>query len=83
MPSLKKLSSFFIVCLLSGCSYFYGDNQVIMNRDTDYLSAKSIPPLKIPPGMSSKTISAEYPVSEREYPASTVKPDLTPPYLNG
>lgn len=72
------ISSMFIV---SGCSYLYGENGVIHNRDTTYLKARSIPPLTIPPGISSSTIHQEYPVPERSYPASAQKVSLVPPGL--
>ena len=78
-----KLGSLTIVMLaLTACSHFQGDHSVIQNRDTDYLKAKSVPPLNIPPGLSSSTITAHYPVSDREYPGSLTPVDLTPPELN-
>jgi uncharacterized lipoprotein len=67
---------------LASCSYIYGENGVIKNRDTDYLRATSIPPLKIPPGLSSSSIQSYYPISEREYPSPGQKVNLTPPELN-
>ncbi len=70
-----------VVCLTS-CSRFYNSQNVIQNRETDYLKAKSVPPLSIPPGLSSSTITAHYPVSDREYPGSNMPVDLTPPELN-
>jgi uncharacterized lipoprotein len=79
--SLKKISLIVIV-LLAGCSSFRGNQSIIQNRDTDYLKAKSVPPLKIPPGMNSSTITAHYPVSDRAYPQGTAPMDLTPPGLN-
>jgi uncharacterized lipoprotein len=82
MYKIKIIAISWLVLFLSGCSYIYGNNGVIINRNTDYLKARSIPPLKIPPGISSSTIHAEYPVPERSYPGSMTRPDLTPPYLN-
>ena len=82
MYYLKKIiTTFFIVIFVSGCSYL-GEKSIIANRDTDYLKAKNIPPLKIPPGLSSSTIQAHYPVSEKEDNKNTIKPNLTPPELN-
>jgi hypothetical protein len=60
----------------------YGDQGVIRNRDTEYLKAQSIPPLKIPPGLSSSTMTAHYPVSDKPYPNGEVKVKLIPPGLN-
>lgn len=71
-----------LLLLLSGCSYLYGDKGIVRNRETDYLNAKSIPPLQIPPGLSSSTIQAHYPVPDRNYPDSAKKINLEPPLLN-
>lgn len=71
-----------IMTCITSCSKFYSSQNVIQNRETDYLKAKTVPPLRIPPGMSSSTISAHYPVSDNEYPSSTVPVNLTPPELN-
>lgn len=67
---------------LTGCSFFYGERGIIQNRDNDYLKAKTSAPLQIPPGLSSSTIEAHYPVSERDYPESLKKVDLIPPDLH-
>ncbi len=78
----KILLALCIVASLTSCSKFYDNQNVIQNRETDYLKAKSTPPLRIPPGLSSSTISAHYPVSDTEYPGSNVQVNLTPPELN-
>jgi uncharacterized lipoprotein len=65
---------------LTSCTYIYGDQGVIPDRDTDYLKAKSVPPLKIPPGFSSDTIQAYYPIPERTT-ENLQKPNLIPPEL--
>lgn len=82
MYQITKIAAILSALALTSCSYIYGNNGVIVNRNTDYLKARSIPPLKIPPGLSSSTIHAEYPVPERQYPGSMTRPDLTPPYIN-
>ena len=69
------------VLLLSGCSYFYGDNGIIHNRDTEYLSARTTPPLIIPHGLSSSTIETHYPVSDRNDPENLKQLNLVPPEL--
>ncbi|GEM_PF-1799502 len=66
---------------LTSCSAIYGNKGVIQNRDTDYLYARSIPPMQVPPGLSSSQIQAHYPVSDRYYPTATCRLDLTPPEL--
>lgn len=82
MRHLNKILLIMCIALLTGCSHFHSDQSVIQNRDTDYLKAQSVPPLRIPPGLSSSTITAHYPVSDREYPGSNIPVDLTPPELN-
>ena len=70
-----------IVICLTSCSSFYNNQNIIQNRETDYLKAKSVPPLRIPPGLSSSTITPHYPASDRAYPSSNIPVDLTPPEL--
>lgn len=76
----KKISLLALLLALTGCGYFYGENGMVRNRELDYQRARSIPPLRIPPGLSSSTITAHYPVSEKNYTHHT-KVDLTPPEL--
>lgn len=75
-----KLICLLLLLVLTSCSTVKKTG-IIQNRGTDYLKAHSIPPLRIPPGLSSSTIKANYPVSERDYPESTKVVDLTPPEL--
>lgn len=82
MRQIKTLFLLLSVLVTTSCSYIYGDTGIIKNRDTDYLKAESAPPLKIPPGLSSSTIQAHYPVSDRDYPGSHNKISLIPPELN-
>ena len=77
-----RLLSLTSLLLLTSCSHLYGDKGVIKNRENDYLQAKSVPPLQIPPGLSSSSIHAYYPIPERQYPVSAQRVDLTPPELN-
>lgn len=69
-----------LLCLTS-CSSFYKSQNVIQNRETDYLNAQSIPPLKIPSGLSSSSIDPHYPAPTRTYPNNHIPVDLTPPEL--
>lgn len=71
------LSSLF---LLSACSYF-SKSPTISLRNKAYLSASSIPPINIPPGLSSKAFENQYPVSDRQYPSSEKTISLVPPGL--
>lgn len=75
------LTFFFVLILLSGCSSLHTDN-IIQNRDKEYLKARTTPPIKIPPGMSSSSIQALYPIPDRYYPENLKHVDLTPPDLN-
>lgn len=79
---LKQMVILFFLLYSCGCAYFYGDKGVIKNRDTDYLKAQSIPPLRIPPGLSSSTMEPHYPVSDQSYPTGTRRIGLVPPELN-
>lgn len=66
---------------LSGCMYIPRP-AFIQNRDAHYLSATSIPPLKIPPGLSSHAFHNFYPIPTRVYPESAKSVSLIPPELN-
>jgi uncharacterized lipoprotein len=85
MHFTKKLFIASMLLSLSACSYIYSDNGIISNRETTYLKSKSVPPLQIPPGLSSSTIHEEYPIPDRNYPESAKKVSLVPPelYRNG
>jgi uncharacterized lipoprotein len=61
------------------CSYIPGTS-IFQKREKDYLNARSIPPLKIPPGLSSDTIQNYYPVTYRERPPQG-DVNITPPGL--
>ncbi len=81
---LRFLKIFSVVSLLFSlisCSYVQNSG-LVPNRETEYLKAQSSPPLNIPPGLSSSTIEAHYPVSERVYAESAKKAELTPPELS-
>jgi uncharacterized lipoprotein len=65
---------------LAGCSYFSPSNST-PSRDASYLHARSVPPLRTPPGISSSSFHNEYPVSDRQYPESALKVSMTPPGL--
>jgi len=77
--SFKKTFILSSILMLTACTF--SNHNVIANRDTAYLSAKSVPPLQIPPGLASSTIQAEYPVSDRQYPESAKHVSLIPPDL--
>lgn len=63
----KRLLLLLLPISLTGCTYI-PKSSVFANRENAYLAAKSIPPLKIPPGLSSSAFHNYYPVSDRDYP---------------
>ncbi|HVE44360.1 MAG TPA: hypothetical protein VNC84_04415 [Gammaproteobacteria bacterium] len=67
--------------LLSGCSYF-SSHHVFENRNKHYLKEQSIPPLRIPPGISSDAFNNEYPVSSRQYSHAATDVSIKPPGLS-
>lgn len=81
MQVIKKLVLASLVLALSACSHIYGENGVITSRDTTYLKARTTPPLRIPPGLSSSTIHEDYPIPERNYPVNAQNVSLVPPGL--
>lgn len=66
--------------VLAGCNHIYKPT-FMKNRETEYLTAKSIPPFKAPPGISTSAFHNAYPVSDRQYGIPPGKLDLTPPNL--
>ncbi len=80
MQHITKAFLIVLSLLLSSCSSLYGDKGIIQNRSTDYLKAHSVPPLQIPPGLSSSTIHETYPVSNKD-PSGQKNISLVPPGL--
>jgi uncharacterized lipoprotein len=76
---LKFLFLSSLVVTLTACSHVYGEHGVLKDRDNEYLKARSIPPLRIPPGYSSDQIEAKFPVSTGNYSLADAKVELTPP----
>lgn len=66
---------------LMGCSYV-SKSSFVQHRDKHYLSAQSIPPLKIPPGLSSNAFQSYYPIADRYYPQNAKMVNIDPPGLN-
>lgn len=69
---------------LIGCSSTATSSisSVIQNRDKSYLTANSVAPLRVPPGISSATIQNQYPIADRSYPEASKKVSIMPPGLN-
>jgi len=81
MRNIKKLCIVGFSIMITSCSYISSHNTLIKDNDSNYLKATSIPPLKIPPGLSSSTFQDHFPVSDRNYPASGEKASIAPPGL--
>ncbi len=79
---MQRLLIILLSLVIAGCSTIYGDKGAIRNRDREYLQAKSIPPLKIPPGLSSSKIEALYPVVADDNIGGNPNISLVPPNLN-
>lgn len=80
MNSVVRLLIILLAITLSGCAYF-SKNSYIQNRDKHYLTAKSVAPLRIPPGLSSDAFQNSYPVSDRQYPEAEKDVKIIPPGL--
>lgn len=75
-----KLIIVFLMVVLTGCSYI-SKASFSQNKDKSYLAARSIPPLKIPPGLSSDKFHNVYPLSGRAYPYASEDVSILPPGL--
>lgn len=80
MKLLNRSALILLLCTLGGCSYF-SNGGVMSAQDQNYLTARSIPPLRIPPGISTASFESDYPVSEKSFPVKQLQVDLTPPGL--
>jgi uncharacterized lipoprotein len=74
-----RLGILLLFLSLGSCSYVSG-NMVIQKREKRIMEAQSIPPLKIPPGISSSEFYSKYPVPPRTYSEPT-EVSLIPPGL--
>lgn len=74
-----------LICLLpislAGCSYV-NKSSFSQNKDKSYLNSRTIPPLRIPPGIANNAFHADYPVSDQNYPRRYEDVSVTPPGLN-
>ncbi|OGT58024.1 MAG: hypothetical protein A3F14_03685 [Gammaproteobacteria bacterium RIFCSPHIGHO2_12_FULL_43_28] len=65
---------------LASCSYL-GKIPGVGGREKEYLAARSVPPIQIPPGLTSDAFQTAYPVSYRQYPESAKNVSIVPPGL--
>lgn len=78
MTYIIRLMIISLVFSLSACA---SRSEPFTGRDKQYLSARSVQPLKIPPGISTSAFHEEYPVSEHYYPQNVKEVSLIPPGL--
>lgn len=78
--TFKNILLFALPVALMGCSHFTTP-AAIQSRDTSYLTAKSIPPVRIPPGISTNEFHNYYPVADRNGFDSSKKVSIVPPGL--
>jgi uncharacterized lipoprotein len=81
MNSVIRVSIVLLLMAATSCSYI-AKSSMAQNRDKSYLAARSIPPLKIPPGIGSSSFHSAYPVSDRQYPIAAEDVSIIPPGLN-
>lgn len=80
MTLIMRFLTLLLLTTLISCSYLY-PSSILKNNNKEYSSAKSIPPLRIPPGIASSTMQSYYPIPYRSYPPSAFDVKLTPPGL--
>ena len=78
--SIQRAMVLIFFMLLMSCSSL-SKSQIVQIKSKPYLYAKSIPPLKIPPGISSDAFHNQYPVSDHDYPESAKAVSAVPPGL--
>lgn len=81
----KLLTAFligFMVILLNSCALWsdlWSKQDVVRNRDNDYLKSQSTPPLQVPAGTSSINIGNDYPIPGSIYPSGNNPISQLPP----
>lgn len=63
---------------LVSCTQF---SSTLHRGDKQYLQAKSIEPLRIPPGINSEAFHNDYPVSDKHYSNQSKEISIVPPGL--
>jgi uncharacterized lipoprotein len=81
VKSVVKSLVIILPFMLISCSYL-SKATFSQNKDKSYMAAKSIPPLNVPPGLSSDGFNNKYPVSGKQYPTSVQDVSIYPPGLN-
>ena len=71
----------FAAMILGGCTLLGGQSPV-RNHQKDYVHAQSVPPLKMPPGVTLTGVKDRYPLTVAKAPL-THQPSLIPPGNTG
>lgn len=77
--SLRFSILFIFISMLMSCAYL--PHVGFQDRESAYLKARSIPPMRIPPGHSATGMRSYYPVSSQSYPNSKERVSVVPPGL--
>ena len=76
---LRRISIILILVNLTiGCS---SKHSIFVDRDTHFQSARSIPPLRFPPGTTGHHFHSYYPTSSQTLSGGAKPVSLTPPGL--
>lgn len=81
MSFIMRIIICFIPLTLVSCGYF-SNPSIMQGRDKHYLSAKSIPPVRILPCMKTNSFHNHYPIPDRTYPDCAKTVNILPPGLN-
>lgn len=84
MNQARRRNSLWLLLLfsaitLNGCSHLSGKDAVVRNYNNDYRYAKSLPPLKMPPGAELADVNSLYPIPNNNSLAYAGAPSLIPP----
>jgi len=78
MNHIAKIIMISSAVILTACA---SRSEPFTGRDKQYLSATSVQPLRVPPGISTNAFHTEYPVSDHYYPEKMKDANLIPPGL--
>jgi len=77
---MKHIFKLLVICglvSLAACTR----SEPFTGRDKQYLAARSVQPLRVPPDISTSAFHNEYPVSDHYYPDKVLEVSLIPPGL--
>lgn len=80
---MKFVLSLVMLCWafsLTGCAWITS-TAFPKDKEKPQLHARSVPPLKIPPGLSSDQFHAKYPIADTQYALNSADASVLPPGL--